>query len=120
MNRQKLDHYRAVLLDLRDRVGGEVNRVAEAIQEEVTANANISSAPVHLADVAGEAVDAEVQVLQTERGILENITAALARIADGSYGRCTECGAEIPDERLRAIPYTAQCVKCARAQGEAA
>jgi RNA polymerase-binding protein DksA len=114
MNRQTLNEYRELLLDLRQRVGGEVNRVVEAIQEGVNVNENISSAPVHLADVASETVDANVTVLQTERGILDDINTALDRIADGSYGQCTSCGAEIPAARLRAIPYTALCVKCAR------
>jgi len=107
MSPQKVNQFRSLLLDMRDRVGGEVNRVVEALHEEVNANVNISSAPVHLADVAGEAVDANVQVLQTERGILDDITAAIARTADGTFGRCTECGDDIPDVRLRAIPYAA-------------
>ena len=114
MNRQTLNEYRDLLLDLRQRIGGEVNRVVEAIQEGVNINENISSAPVHLADVAGEAVDANVTVLQTERGIFDDINAALERIAEGTYGQCASCGTEIPAARLRAIPYTAFCVTCAR------
>jgi len=118
MNRQTLNEYRELLIDLRQRVGGEVNRVVEAIQEGVNVNENISSAPVHLADVAGEGVDANVTVLQTERGILDEINAALDRLEDGTYGICTACGSEIPAARLRAIPYTALCVKCAREEAQ--
>ena len=41
------------------------------------------------------------------------IDAVLERIEEGSYGRCDECGAAIPKTRLKAIPYTSLCIKCA-------
>ena len=104
-------------MDLHERVGGEVNYVVESIHEDVDINANISAAPVHLADVATETVDVDVQVLHTERSILEQIDAALARIEDGSFGRCTSCHAAISEERLNALPYTPVCAKCAQAEG---
>jgi DnaK suppressor protein len=40
------------------------------------------------------------------------VAAALARIDDGSYGRCVDCGNEIPDPRLEARPTTVRCVPC--------
>jgi RNA polymerase-binding transcription factor DksA len=40
------------------------------------------------------------------------IMAALARIDNGSYGRCVDCGNPVPDERLEARPGTARCVPC--------
>ncbi|MBP0593248.1 TraR/DksA C4-type zinc finger protein [Paraburkholderia sp. LEh10] len=43
---------------------------------------------------------------------LQQINAALARIAAGLYGACVECGAAIGYERLVAAPYTARCVSC--------
>ena len=46
------------------------------------------------------------------RGAVDEIDAALAKILDGSYGICEQCGATIPRERLRAIPYAALCVQC--------
>lgn len=41
------------------------------------------------------------------------IEAALARIAEGDYGFCTKCGAEISAERLDVLPYTPFCRTCA-------
>jgi len=116
MSTDKRNRYRETLLALRERARGEVNHVVEAIREEVNVNANISAAPVHMADIAGEAVDADVQVLQTERTILDEINAALVRIDDRTFGECTQCGRTISDERLKAIPYASTCVECARAQ----
>jgi DnaK suppressor protein len=116
MSAEKLNRYRKMLLELRERARGEVNHVVQALQEEVNVNANTSAAPVHLADIAAEAVDADVQVLQTERNILDEINAALARLDDGTFGDCTSCGQTISEERLKAIPYTPMCVDCSRAE----
>lgn len=114
MNREKLNQYREMLVKLYERVGGEVNYVVESLHEDVKIKENVSSAPVHLADVAGEAVDADVEVLNTERTILDEINAALDRLDSGTFGRCIQCGSSISEERLKAIPYTPMCVRCAR------
>jgi RNA polymerase-binding transcription factor DksA len=44
---------------------------------------------------------------------LDEIQAALARIADGSYGQCDQCGTDIAKERLEALPATRTCKECA-------
>lgn len=41
------------------------------------------------------------------------ILAALQRIADGDYGQCAKCGAEIGAARLDVLPYTPFCRDCA-------
>jgi RNA polymerase-binding transcription factor len=114
MEAQKLERYRQTLLGLRERVGGEVNHVVQSIQEDVHVPGDISAAPVHLADVAIESVDADVEVLNATRGILEDVNAALDRIAAGTFGQCEMCGAPIAEERLKAIPYTPHCLRCAK------
>ncbi|TCG06987.1 conjugal transfer protein TraR, partial [Paraburkholderia steynii] len=43
---------------------------------------------------------------------LQQIDAALARVAAGRYGACVDCGDPIGYERLVAAPYTARCVSC--------
>lgn len=43
---------------------------------------------------------------------LDAIDAALARIADGTYGVCEDCGCDIPPARLHANPFTTRCVDC--------
>src|SRR3954447_7476440 len=43
---------------------------------------------------------------------IEEIHAALRRIADGSYGSCVHCGRAIPPERLEFRPFAAGCVAC--------
>jgi RNA polymerase-binding transcription factor DksA len=45
---------------------------------------------------------------------LRALEAALARLRDGSYGICAECGGDIGFERLRANPAAVRCVDCQR------
>jgi RNA polymerase-binding transcription factor DksA len=54
------------------------------------------------------AVDRVARLAQT----IDEIDAALDRIADGSYGRCSSCGIAIPLERLEFRPFAAGCVAC--------
>jgi DnaK suppressor protein len=46
------------------------------------------------------------------RAAIEQIDAAIEKIHAGTYGRCENCGTNIPKERLKALPYAALCVKC--------
>ena len=41
------------------------------------------------------------------------VQAALERIEDGSYGICENCGEDIAEGRLEAIPEATRCVSCA-------
>jgi DnaK suppressor protein len=47
---------------------------------------------------------------------LRAIDAALERIEAGTYGECARCGNEIAEARLRALPYAALCIDCAKAE----
>ncbi len=44
---------------------------------------------------------------------LAQVEAALERLDEGTYGRCTVCGRRIPDERLEVRPTATTCVGCA-------
>jgi len=46
--------------------------------------------------------------------LLASIESALARLDDGTYGRCERCGQPISEERLEALPYATRCIECKR------
>jgi DnaK suppressor protein len=48
----------------------------------------------------------------TERNTLNMVEAALARIREGSFGECANCGNEINSKRLEAVPWTKYCIEC--------
>lgn len=52
---------------------------------------------------------------EQEREKLARIDASLARIADGTYGKCVRCARAIETKRLRAIPESDRCARCADA-----
>ena len=47
------------------------------------------------------------------RAEIQDIDAALARIAAGHYGKCSACGKAIEPARLAAVPYALRCAACA-------
>lgn len=52
---------------------------------------------------------------------VEAIDRALARVAQGSFGNCIDCGGAIAPKRLEALPTTERCVDCAqKIEGSAA
>jgi DnaK suppressor protein len=62
------------------------------------------------------------RLTDAQRREVGQIDAALARVAEGAYGRCVDCEQEIDPRRLAALPYALLCTECAqrREQGGAA
>jgi len=60
---------------------------------------------------------AALDIAQVSRDVKElaEVEAALERIADGSYGLCIDCGAEIAPARLDANPAARRCIRCQEA-----
>ena len=60
------------------------------------------------------------RVIATARSLranLRDVERALAKIEDGTYGRCDRCGGPIGDERLDAIPWALLCIDCKKLVG---
>ena len=51
--------------------------------------------------------------------LLDEVDAALERMARGTYGACEECDLDIPLERLRRFPYARSCIECQVAKNRA-
>jgi RNA polymerase-binding transcription factor len=62
-----------------------------------------------------EQAEIESQLAQVESRELGRIDAALEKIRQGNYGRCDTCGQSIKVDRLQAVPYATECIRCARA-----
>jgi DnaK suppressor protein len=67
-----------------------------------------------------------IRNLDRESKLLKEVQAALARIDDETFGVCLRCEEDIPEKRLKAVPWAAYCVPCQetierqRANGEPA
>jgi DnaK suppressor protein len=80
--------------------GGKMNDVLDAVE---SAEADIQE-------------DIEFALVQMKSETLTKINDALARLEQGDYGNCFECGAEIAEKRLRALPFAVRCKDCEEAR----
>lgn len=62
--------------------------------------------------VAAMLVDMDAAMVDRQVHEIRDIEDALARIADGSYGTCIDCGADIGSDRLHAYPTAQRCIRC--------
>ena len=60
--------------------------------------------------------DIEFALIQMKSETLNKIEDALARLEQGDYGNCFECGDEIAEKRLRALPFAVRCKDCEEAR----
>jgi len=60
--------------------------------------------------------DIEFALIQMKSETLTKIDAALRRLEDGAYGDCFECGDQISEARLRALPFAVRCKDCEEAR----
>jgi len=56
--------------------------------------------------------DMAVETLNQQARSIHDIRSALARIEEGSYGRCERCDEQIPAKRLDALPWARMCLQC--------
>ena len=83
--------------------GGKLNEVLDAVE---SAEADIQE-------------DLEFALVQMKSETLNKINDALGRLEQGNYGNCFDCGDEIAEKRLRALPFAVRCKDCEEARENA-
>lgn len=101
--------YEALKAELEDRLAALQVRL-ERIKQDVT--------KAHSGDSAEQAQEREndevIDAIGNETALsIRVIRSALERIEDGTYGICENCGRDIGQARLEAIPEAKHCVDCA-------
>jgi DnaK suppressor protein len=97
----------------------DFRRVLEAKRDELLSNTSdreeivIENAAEDF-DRLQQQLNREVAIrnLDRESTLLKSVQAALVRIDDEAFGQCLRCEEEIPEKRLKAVPWAAYCVKC--------
>lgn len=119
MSTLDVEHFRALLLEKREAVTAALDNLqrenSRSLEEE-TGELVSGSADQHLADTATETVEREIgsTLEEHDERLRVAIDDALRRIEDGTYGKCVNCGAPIPEERLEAMPWATLCIDCKR------
>jgi len=109
MDRGRLDYFKKLILEERDRLIEDVSSYGRDFRDmgpkasEYGENASLSEKKEFLTNL-----------VDLESGEIKGINDAPKRIAKGTYGICLKCGSDIPDERLEALPMTEMCVRCKR------
>jgi len=80
--------------------GGKLNEVLDAVE---SAEADIQE-------------DIEFALVQMKSETLNKVNDALGRLEQGDYGCCFECGEDIAEKRLRALPFAVRCKDCEEAR----
>jgi DnaK suppressor protein len=121
----EIDEFRNLLITLKARVRGDVELLSD---EALERGNNGGDSPTHLAELgtASFEQDFSLHLMENDQEVLKEISAAIQRIDEGTYGLCEGCLAEgrpvskamIPKLRLKAIPYARDCVTCKRKREE--
>ncbi len=121
----EIDQFRSLLISLKARIRGDVEQLSD---EALERGNNGGESPTHLAELgtASFEQDFSLHLMENDQEVLKEISAAIQRIEEGTYGLCEGCLAEgrpvskamIPKLRLKAIPYARDCVTCKRKREE--
>jgi DnaK suppressor protein len=115
---KRRNELQAILRRLRDETYEGIARYRQDQSEEK------ESSPGDEMDVAraSAALDTHANLIDRAEHRLRLIDEALARVDNGTYGVCADCGDEIGLERLKILPFAVRCVDCEsrRARGEGA
>jgi DnaK suppressor protein len=117
MNAKQIETYRQKLIELAENLTRSLERRRAEVLPPVEEEAGPSDVPTRPEGAAVDAGEQEVEtaVLTSEEEELDEVNAALDRIAAGTYGRCGTCGRAVSRPRLDAAPYARRCIRCARA-----
>lgn len=104
---KELDTFKARLLELKQQHAHRIHSIDKDIRH-VGMSAD-------WAEQASERENDEVleSLGNASEDELVKINAALKRIETGDYFFCSQCGEEIPHERLKLLPFSTTCVECA-------
>ena len=116
MNRDRYAELRRILEERRREIMSEVH---EKIRDVRSEGANSPTTGVLDAAETSEADiqdDIEFALIQMKAETLTKIEEALRRLEEGTFGYCFECGDEISERRLRALPFAVRCKDCEEAR----
>jgi DnaK suppressor protein len=116
MNKARYSDLKQMLEDRRREILSQVHdKIRDVRTENVTGKVNAVLDPGESSE-AGIQEDIEFALIQMKAETLNKINEALARLEEGAYGNCFECGEEISQQRLRALPFAVRCRACEEAR----
>ena len=105
------EKYRKKLIAERDSLNEKIGTVVEGATPD-SDDLQITSAD---APAISEGTDIQATIADMKSDRLEKVNAALQRIDEGTYGKCSVDGKEIEPQRLEAEPTATTCIEHSRA-----
>lgn len=105
-----------LLMRERARVLGHFNiHKTDILETAIHTETERTGLSTHMADISGDTFQNEIELgrMTAESDVIEMIDEAIERLLMGQYGKCTDCGCIIREERLKAKPYAIRCIDCA-------
>jgi DnaK suppressor protein len=90
-----------------------LGRIRETRADSIAGREVVDEGESSEIDIQG---DIDFALIQMKAETLNRIDTALHRIEEGHYGCCFECGDEIAEARLRALPFAVRCRDCEEAR----
>ena len=115
--RSRYSELKQMLEDRRREIQAEVQGKMRDVREDTGKATEVFDA-VESAE-ADIQEDIEFALVQMKSETLNKIVDALARLEHGTYGYCFDCGEEIGEKRLRALPFAVRCKDCEEARENA-
>jgi DnaK suppressor protein len=106
------DGLRAMLLERRSAVQQEIHELLAQYREHCSATHNDSVLDLEELSLRDSSAEQQLSLLQARDSTRMMLDTALRRLDDGEYGLCEDCGAEIGQGRLRALPFAKRCLSC--------
>jgi len=105
VDKRSRERFKKLLLEARDDLKGQNSR------NHVNTN---DEGPADLGERATNESTSEFLIQLRARGAeaLQMVDDALAKVEDGSYGKCELCAAAIPTGRLKVMPWARFCIEC--------
>lgn len=125
MKKTELKEFRVLLESWQARLRGDVKQLTkEALGSDRQDAGGESKSPTHMAELGSDTYEQDfaLSLVVNQQETLTEITLALQKIKDGTFGLCEGCvkagktpsQSAIPKARLRVIPFARNCVECER------
>lgn len=113
-NNENIQHFKKMLYDQKEALENTLLTMRKEDEELHDRTSELSNYDNHPAELGTTLYQTEmVTALKVhEESRLNDIDTALNKIEDGTYGKCENCGKDISNERLEAIPFVKFCMDC--------
>ena len=109
--RIRQDKLRKIIQDRKKKILADLQQEVDKLEEDYRREFDhgMDSGDVSVVDLLQSV---GIKLLDIHREELFKLEQAERKLNEGTYGRCEECGVDISEERLAAMPFAVRCIRC--------